>query len=77
VTVPYQTVDGTAASPGDYRAVSGVVSFAPGQTSRPVRIAVVGDQVAEGLETFSVQLGAPTNAVLADAEGLASIVDND
>jgi hypothetical protein len=77
VTVAWQTADGTATAGADYVATAGEVVFNPGQTSRTVRIPVVGDRVAEPPETFQVLLGVPTNAMVADGTGVVSVVDND
>ncbi|NYZ61326.1 putative Ig domain-containing protein [Luteimonas sp. SJ-16] len=77
VTVGYATADGTASAPADYLATSGTLTFAPGITSLPIAVSVVGDIVPEADETFFVNLGAPVNATLADAQGLGTIVDDD
>lgn len=77
VTVGYATADGTASAPADYLATNGTLTFAPGITSLPIAVSVVGDIVPEADETFFVNLGAPVNATLADAQGLGTIVDDD
>src|SRR5439155_2305759 len=57
VTVHWATQDGTAtAADGDYVPGSGDVSFAPGQTSTTVAVAVLGDTKVELDETFQVKL---------------------
>jgi hypothetical protein len=38
---------------------------------------VTGDVLREASETFSVTLSDPTNATIADAKGLGTILDND
>jgi len=40
-------------------------------------VAVIGDIVAEPNETFFVNLSNPTNATIADSQGVGTIVDND
>ncbi len=55
VTVSYATATGTAGS-GDFTAVSGVASFAPGETAVTVPVAIVDDALAEADE--SVRPGA-------------------
>ena len=53
VSVSYSTSDGSAAaSQPDYRARSGSVSFAAGETVQTISIPVVGDTVDEWDETF-------------------------
>ncbi|MBK8988741.1 MAG: hypothetical protein IPM39_22155 [Chloroflexi bacterium] len=78
VTVDYVTVNGTAVAPSDYAAVSGSLTFAPGETSKPVNVTILGDFIDEGeSEQFSVQLSNPTNAALDKASGIGTITDDD
>ena len=77
VTVAYATADGTAKQPGDYAAASGTVTFAPGETSKSVAVAVTGDTADEQDETFTVGLSSPVNATLADGSGTGTITDDD
>ena len=57
ITVDYSTVDGSAtAADGDYEASSGTVTFAEGETSKTITITVNSDDVAEGTESFSIEL---------------------
>lgn len=73
------SADGSARAPGDYTALSErVVSFAPGDVSKTVSLAVKGDTAVEGDEDFFVNLSAPTAAAtLADAQARALIRDDD
>jgi hypothetical protein len=73
----YQTANGTAVAGSDYTAAAGALTFAPGQTSRTVSVAVVGDAVVEGDETFSLGLSALANATAGDLQGSGTIVDDD
>jgi Calx-beta domain len=77
VTVQYATSGITAVQGEDFLAASGVLSFAPGQTTRNVTVSVVGDQLFEGNETFRVLLSNPVGALLLDPEGIGTIVDDD
>jgi uncharacterized repeat protein (TIGR01451 family) len=77
VTVAYATSDGTAVAPADYNSASGVISFNPGQTSKTITVAVKGDTLSEADESYFVTLSNPTNAMLANAEGECTIIDND
>jgi hypothetical protein len=77
VTVHWATSDGTAASPADYTAASGNLSFSPGQTSKSVAVPVVGDTTDEPNETFSVDLSSAANAAIADGHGIGTILDDD
>ncbi|WP_431860271.1 cellulase family glycosylhydrolase [Azospirillum sp.] len=73
VKVNYTTVDGTAKAGSDYTAASGTLTFNPGETTKTVAVKVLGDNVAEGTETFSLKLSAATGATLADDTGLGTI----
>lgn len=77
VTVAYQTMNGTAVAPGDYTSTSGTLTFAPGQTSKTIVVAIVGDAVKETSESFTVELSNPTNATILDGSGRCVIRDND
>ena len=78
VTVNYTTRDGTATLlDGDYLAASGVLTFAAGETRKTISVTVVGDTRLEANETFSVELTAPTNAVLGRGEAAATIGNDD
>ena len=65
VTVNYTTADGTAIADEDYTATSGTLRFAPGDTSKTIRVPVLEDATAEPVETFTVVLSNPagTNVV--------------
>jgi len=76
-TVSYATANGTATAGSDYTAASGIVTFAPGTTTQSVPVQVLGDVVVEADETFLVNLSAPTNATLGDAQGVGTIADDD
>ncbi|HEY0012289.1 MAG TPA: Calx-beta domain-containing protein [Allosphingosinicella sp.] len=78
VTIDYNTVaNGTAASGSDYLAVSGQLSFAAGETVKTISVPIVGDQVPEGNETFTVVLTNPVGATVADASGTGTITNDD
>jgi hypothetical protein len=77
VTVHYATANGTATAPADYAAASGDVTFAPGETSKPVTVLVNPDTVDEPDETFTVTLSAPAGAGLVDPTGIGTITDDD
>ncbi len=77
VTVHYQTVNGSATSPSDFVATSGTVTFAPGVTSQPITVLIKGDTRPESNENFIVKLSSPTNAAIADAQGVGTILNDD
>jgi hypothetical protein len=77
VTVHYSTADLSAAAGSDYRAASGTLTFAPGQTSKTLTVLVNGDRSGEPNETFVVNLSSPTNATIADGQGVGTIRDDE
>jgi hypothetical protein len=77
VTVAYATGNGTATTGSDYQAASGNLSFAPGETSKTISVLVNGDRLAEPNETFVVNLNSPTNATIADGQGVGTILDDE
>ena len=76
VSVNYATADGTALAGVDYTATSGTLTFAPGQTSRTITVSIANDGTYEGAENFSVNLSAASNATIAVASGLGTILDD-
>jgi hypothetical protein len=64
VTVDYTTSDGSAAAGSDYTAVSGTLTFLPGQTQHQIAVNVASDALPEGIEQFFVQLSNPVGAPL-------------
>lgn len=60
VSVNYTTEDGSALAGTNYDALSGTVTFSPGQTSQMILLATQEDPEATGNVSFSVQLSNPT-----------------
>ncbi|NJM39916.1 MAG: hypothetical protein HC853_03620 [Anaerolineae bacterium] len=78
VTVTFATANGTAVTlPTDYIPRSGMLSFGVGQTSASITVPVRGETTYEPDETVLVNLSAPVNATLADAQGVGTIVNDD
>jgi hypothetical protein len=77
VTVNYGTADGTAQASRDYEAAAGTLTFAPGETSKTITIAVKGDTNVEANETFVLNLSGAVNAVIGDGQGLGTILNDD
>lgn len=77
VTVDWRTSDLTARAGQDYQAAAGRLAFAPGETSRTIRVAVVDDLLPEEDETFAISLSGTTNAVLEVASAAGTILDDD
>ncbi|QDU64098.1 Calx-beta domain protein [Planctomycetes bacterium Pan216] len=79
VTVNYQTIADTATEGSDYEAVSGTLTFAPGETERTVEVPILGDQLVELDERFSLSLSNPLNAIVdaSQSPAQAMIVNDD
>ena len=76
-SVDYLTVDGTATAGSDYEATAGKVTLGPGQLAVQVPVAVLGDTLFEGAETFGLRLFNPSNAGLGDGVGVATILPDE
>lgn len=90
VVVQFATSPGTAtagascATAGvDYLTTSGPLVFNPGQTTRTISVTTCNDVADEGAntmavaETFTVTLSGAEGAMIGDATGVGSILDND
>ena len=75
VTVDYTTTDGTAVADEDYSATSGTLRFAPGDTSKTIRVPTLRDAVAEPVETFTVVLSNPSGTNVVHDTGGGTITD--
>ena len=64
VTVDYATADGSAEAGDDYTAASGTLSFAAGETSKAISVAIDDDIDNESDETFTVTLSNASGADL-------------
>ena len=77
VSVSYSSTGGSAASGTDFTAVSGTVSFAPGETATTIAVEVMGELLHEGDETFFVLLDQPSNGVIIRGSGTGTIRNDD
>ncbi len=77
--VEYHTADATATAGSDYTAKAGTVNIAAGATSAKITVAVSGDAIAEGDETFRVLIdGTGGTGIATDHDVvLGTIVDDD
>lgn len=82
VTVHFTTADGTAISGGsgvseyDYGQTSGVLTIPAGETSATIEVQIYGDRTVEPDESFYLNLSDPTHAVIADGQGISTIIDS-
>lgn len=77
VSVAYATADDTARAGLDYTATSGALVFAPGETTKTVRVPVLGEESPEDDERFFLNLSSPTGATIGDGTGECLILDDD
>jgi hypothetical protein len=80
VTVAYDTVNATAnyhSSVPDYQRANGTLVFAPGETSKTVRVNVVSNTALESTELFWFELSSPVNATVVQRLTPVLLVDND
>ncbi len=80
VTVNYATVDGTAIAGTDYRAASGTLTFAPGDTVREITLTGIDDVIHESLKSFGLALSAvaPAGVLVSPRDHITvTEVDND
>jgi Calx-beta domain/RTX calcium-binding nonapeptide repeat (4 copies) len=76
-TVTFATRDGSASAGTDYLASNGTLTFAPGEKTKTIFVAVMGDTVFEPDETFTIALSAPVNASLGKATATGTIKNED
>ena len=77
VTVAFTTAGISAIGGLDFAPTNGTAQFSAGQTNQTLRVAVLGDTLFEGNESFSVMLSAPINATLARVAATAVILDDE
>ena len=77
VTVDYTTEDDTAMAGSDYTTVSGTLTFGENDTSKPIDVPILDDEVDENEEQFKVKLSNPEGATLGDDEGIGKIKNHD
>ena len=77
--VSWATSDGTAVAGEDYRADSGTLVFAAGESTKTIKVAVLDDAHDEGEETMTLTLSNPSPSwvTLADATATGTIMNAD
>ncbi|MCU1268383.1 MAG: hypothetical protein JWM21_4701 [Acidobacteria bacterium] len=78
-TVNYATSDITATAGSDYTAVSGTLTFAPGELSKTIAVPILDDSFYEGAnETFRITLSTLNGAVFSGpTTAVVTIFDNE
>jgi glucose/arabinose dehydrogenase len=77
VTVDYRTVDASAKTGSDYQAVSGRVTFAPGETRKSIAVPILNDNLAEGDEQFNLTIDNVLGGATLSAPRTATITITD
>jgi hypothetical protein len=77
ISVTLTTADGTAGAPSDYIAKTSNVTFSPSVVSATFGVVINGDTKSEPNETFFINLTNPTNATIARAQAVGTIIDDD
>jgi hypothetical protein len=73
VSVRCTTSDGSAVAGSDYHGLNQVVTFAPGDTAQTVAIDIIGDDIEEPAETFTVTLVEDAGPVRIGTPGQATV----
>ena len=79
VSVNYATSNATAVAGSDYTAVTGTLTWSPGDPDvKTITIPLLGDTIVEGNESFTVALSNPVGgATLSSASSTVTIIDDD
>lgn len=77
VSVRFATRDGSAKAGTDYSSAAGELSFAPGDTSKSVRVPLLGNDCHDLERSLSLVLSEPKEAVVQTASALGAILDDD
>ncbi|HTL55238.1 MAG TPA: Calx-beta domain-containing protein [Candidatus Limnocylindrales bacterium] len=77
-TVKYATANGTATNGVHYRAVSGQLTFLPGETNKTFTVPIIDEAIKEGDHTVLLSLSSPSgSATIGLANAVLTIIDND
>jgi|GEM_PF-6182278 len=77
VTVDFSTAGITAIAGNDFVTTAGKLTFAVGETTKTISIAINSDTVNEPDETFAIDLANPLRALIANGHASATIVNDD
>ncbi|MGE4070194.1 MAG: Calx-beta domain-containing protein [Lysobacterales bacterium] len=78
VFVDYSTANLSATvADNDYISTAGTLSIGPGAMGGVINVTINGDLVFEADESFALNLGAATGAVVADNQGVVTILNDD
>jgi hypothetical protein len=77
VTVTFSTGNRTATAGVDYVNTSGNLTFALGETTKTITVAVNANSVLELDKSFVVNITSATNAIIADGQAIGTIINDD
>ena len=77
VTVDYATSEGSAQAGVDYTAANSTLTFAAGESSKTIEVAVLDDAHYEGEETLTLTLSNPSSGRLTDDEATGTKENRD
>jgi hypothetical protein len=78
VSVNYSTANGSATTAdNDYQPTNGTLTIPAGSVTGMISVVVVGNNLPESDETFTVNLDTPVGVAILDAQGLGTIVNDD
>ena len=76
ITVNFATANGTAIAGREYAATTGTLTFAAGETTRTIRVAITPNAISTSSKSFKVNLSHAVNALFSDSQALATILDS-
>ena len=77
VTVQFASADGTATAGSDYTVTNGTLTFPAFGVSQTITVPIVGENIVEANETFTMTLSAPTGATLGASVATGTITNDD
>jgi uncharacterized delta-60 repeat protein len=77
VSVPFNTLNGTALAGLDYTTNSGVLTFGTNVTTLPVTVVILNDKVVEPQEAFTINLGTPVGEASLGAVPVVTVTIDD
>ncbi|GIE77808.1 hypothetical protein Aph02nite_37580 [Actinoplanes philippinensis] len=78
ITVDFETVEGTAKASADYSPLDDTLTFSPWNTPKVITVPLIGDDVYELTEQFTVRLSNPSSgSTITSADTVVEIADTD